>query len=80
MIYKRRSMTEEKFESEWKKKEEMKRAKCKFIGREIEAMFMYFMDDLSTRLQYNGVRGTYDLKIPIPGASYSIVQIEIRLT
>jgi hypothetical protein len=41
---------------------------------------MYFMEDLKAKLQYNGLGGSYNLSIPIPGAKYSVVEIDIKLT
>lgn len=49
------------------------------MGREIEALHSYFMEDLETVLPYNGQTGSYNLVIAIPGATYSDVPIKIKL-
>lgn len=39
----------------------------------------YFMDDFATVTPYNGNKGTFTLKIQIPGSTYSLLPIHITI-
>ena len=50
------------------------------MGEELEGLSSYFLEDMETVLPYNGKAGRYRIVIPIPGANYSEIPIEINLT